>query len=109
VLTSNLGFGSWDEAFAADAVLTAAMLDRILQHAAVACVAMISTRSAGPARFRMLHITRCWCEVELRARQPGHVTPRQGCFQAHRGGTVCVTAVAAALRGARQPFHRIQS
>ncbi len=35
VLTSNLGFGSWDEAFAGDAVLTAAMLDRILHHAAV--------------------------------------------------------------------------
>ena len=35
VLTSNLAFGSWDEAFAGDAVLTAAMLDRILHHAAV--------------------------------------------------------------------------
>ena len=35
VLTSNLSFGSWDEAFAGDAVLTAAMLDRILHHAAV--------------------------------------------------------------------------
>lgn len=35
VLTSNLGFGSWDEAFAGDAVLTAAMLDRVLHHAAV--------------------------------------------------------------------------
>ena len=35
VLTSNLGFGSWDEAFAGNAVLTAAMLDRILHHAAV--------------------------------------------------------------------------
>jgi DNA replication protein DnaC len=35
VLTSNLGFGSWDEAVADDAVLTAAMLDRILHHAAV--------------------------------------------------------------------------
>ena len=35
ILTSNLSFGSWDEAFAGDAVLTAAMLDRILQHAAV--------------------------------------------------------------------------
>jgi DNA replication protein DnaC len=35
VLTSNLGFGSWDEAFAGDAMLTAAMLDRILHHAAV--------------------------------------------------------------------------
>jgi DNA replication protein DnaC len=35
ILTSNLSFGSWDEAFAGDAVLTAAMLDRILHHAAV--------------------------------------------------------------------------
>jgi DNA replication protein DnaC len=35
VLTSNLAFGSWDEAFASDAVLTAAMLDRILHHATV--------------------------------------------------------------------------
>ena len=35
VLTSNLAFGSWDEAFAGDAVLTAAMLDRILHHASV--------------------------------------------------------------------------
>ena len=32
---SNLAFGSWDEAFAGDAVLTAAMLDRILHHATV--------------------------------------------------------------------------
>jgi DNA replication protein DnaC len=32
ILTSNLAFGSWDEAFAGDAVLTAAMLDRILHH-----------------------------------------------------------------------------
>jgi len=29
ILTSNLAFGSWDEAFAGDQVLTAAMLDRI--------------------------------------------------------------------------------
>lgn len=36
ILTSNLSFGSWDEAFADDAVLPAAMLDRILHHAAVA-------------------------------------------------------------------------
>lgn len=34
ILTSNLSFGSWDEAFAGDAVLTAAMLDRILHHGA---------------------------------------------------------------------------
>ncbi len=30
ILTSNLAFGSWDDAFASDAVLTAAMLDCIL-------------------------------------------------------------------------------
>ena len=35
ILSSNLAFGSWDEAFAGDAVLTAAMLDRILHHATV--------------------------------------------------------------------------
>jgi len=35
ILTSNLASGSWDEAFAGDAVLTAAMLDRILHHATV--------------------------------------------------------------------------
>jgi DNA replication protein DnaC len=35
ILTSKLTFGSWDEAFAGDAVLTAAMPDRILHHAVV--------------------------------------------------------------------------
>lgn len=32
ILTSNLPFGQWDSAFAEDAVLTAAMLDRLLHH-----------------------------------------------------------------------------
>lgn len=35
VLTSNLTFGAWDQAFAGDAVVTAAMLDRLLHHATV--------------------------------------------------------------------------
>jgi DNA replication protein DnaC len=35
VLTSNLTFGSWDQALAGDAVLTAAMLDRLMHHATV--------------------------------------------------------------------------
>ena len=35
ILTSNLAFGSWDEAFADDVVLTAAMLHRILYQATV--------------------------------------------------------------------------
>jgi DNA replication protein DnaC len=44
ILTSNLSFGSWDEAFAGDAVLTAAMLDRILHHATVVQIAGESYR-----------------------------------------------------------------
>jgi DNA replication protein DnaC len=44
ILTSNLAFGSWDEAFASDAVLTAAMLDRILHHASVVQIAGESYR-----------------------------------------------------------------
>jgi hypothetical protein len=44
ILTSSLAFGSWDEAFAGDAVLTAAMLDRILHHATVVQIAGESYR-----------------------------------------------------------------
>jgi hypothetical protein len=33
--TSNLTFGSWNQAFADEAVLTAAMLDQLLHHATV--------------------------------------------------------------------------
>jgi DNA replication protein DnaC len=35
ILTSNLIFGSWDQAFAGDPVLAAAMLDRLLHHSTV--------------------------------------------------------------------------
>jgi DNA replication protein DnaC len=35
IFTSNLAFGSWDGAFGGDAVLTAAMLDRMLHHATI--------------------------------------------------------------------------
>ncbi len=38
ILTSNLTFGSWDQAFAGESVLTAAMLDRILHHAFVVSI-----------------------------------------------------------------------
>lgn len=38
ILTSNLTFGSWDQAFAGESVLTAAMLDRILHHASVVSI-----------------------------------------------------------------------
>lgn len=35
VLTSNLPFGQWDQAFAGDSTLTAALLDRLLHHSQV--------------------------------------------------------------------------
>lgn len=35
ILTSNLSFGEWDNTFAGNAALTAAMLDRLLHHAHV--------------------------------------------------------------------------
>ena len=38
ILTSNLGFAQWDQTFAGDATLTAAMLDRLLHHAHVVAI-----------------------------------------------------------------------
>jgi DNA replication protein DnaC len=38
ILTSNLTFGSWDSAFAGAAVLTVAMLDRILHHSIIVSI-----------------------------------------------------------------------
>ena len=35
IVTSNLPFGQWDATFAQDATLTAALLDRLLQHARI--------------------------------------------------------------------------
>ena len=35
ILTSNLSFGEWDETFASNTALTAAMLDRLLHHATI--------------------------------------------------------------------------
>ena len=35
IMTSNLAFSSWDQTFAGDRVLTAAMLDRLLHHAQI--------------------------------------------------------------------------
>lgn len=32
ILTSNLSFGEWDDTFAGNSALTAAMLDRLLHH-----------------------------------------------------------------------------
>ena len=54
VLTSNLAFGSWDDAFASDAVLTAAMLDRILHHATVVQISGESYRLKDKRRAGIL-------------------------------------------------------
>jgi hypothetical protein len=35
ILTSNLVFGQWDQTFAGDTALTAALLDRLLHHSHV--------------------------------------------------------------------------
>jgi DNA replication protein DnaC len=50
--TSNLAFVSWDQAFAGEAVLTAAMLDRLRHHATVVQISgesyrLKDKRSAG--------------------------------------------------------------
>lgn len=44
LITSNLPFTQWDSAFAGDATLTAAMLDRLLHHAHVAIISGDSYR-----------------------------------------------------------------
>ena len=54
ILTSNLSFGSWDEAFANDAVLTAAMLDRVLHHATVVQITGESYRLKDKRRAGIL-------------------------------------------------------
>lgn len=52
ILTSNPTFGSWDQAFAGEAVLTAAMLDRVLHHSSVVTIQGESYRLkwSGPLR-----------------------------------------------------------
>ena len=44
IITSNLPFAQWDIAFAGDATMTAAMLDRLLHHAHVAMISGDSFR-----------------------------------------------------------------
>lgn len=50
VLTSNLTLSSWGQALAGDAVLTAAMPDRLMHHAAVVQVAATATGCATRER-----------------------------------------------------------
>jgi len=54
ILTSNLTFGSWDQAFAGDAVLTAAMLDRLLHHSTVISIQGESYRLKDKRRAGLL-------------------------------------------------------
>ena len=44
VVTSNLSFGQWDDTFARDATLTAALLNRLLHHAHIVPIAGESWR-----------------------------------------------------------------
>jgi DNA replication protein DnaC len=54
ILTSNLTFGSWDQAFAGDTVLTAAMLDRLLHHSTVVAIQGESYRLKDKRRAGVL-------------------------------------------------------
>jgi IstB-like ATP binding protein len=54
ILTSNLTFGSWDQAFADDPVLTAAMLDRLLRHSTVVAIQGESYRLRDKRRAGLL-------------------------------------------------------
>ena len=54
ILTSNLTFGSWDQAFAGDPVLTAAMLDRLLHHSTVVSIQGESYRLRDKRRAGLL-------------------------------------------------------
>ena len=54
ILTSNLTFGSWDQAFAGDPVLAAAMLDRLLHHSTVVSIQGESYRLKDKRRAGLL-------------------------------------------------------
>jgi DNA replication protein DnaC len=56
ILTSNLTFGSWDQAFAGDPVLTAAMLDRLLHHSTVVSMQGESYRLKDKRRAGLLKV-----------------------------------------------------
>ena len=54
ILTSNLTFGSWDQVFAEETVLTAAMLDRLLHHSTVVQISGESYRLKDKRRAGMV-------------------------------------------------------
>ena len=55
ILTSNLPFGQWDQTFAGDATLTAALLDRLLHHAHVVPISGDSYRLREKQRAGMIN------------------------------------------------------
>jgi len=58
VVTSNLSFGQWDQTFADDATLTAAMLDRLLHHAHIVTMAGDSYRLKDKRRAGIVRPTK---------------------------------------------------
>lgn len=55
ILTSNLSFGQWDQVFASDPVLTAAMLDRLLHHSHVVQIKGESYRLKEKRKAGLMH------------------------------------------------------
>jgi len=54
IITSNLSFGQWDQTFAQDSTLTAALLDRLLHHAHVVPIAGESYRLKDKRRAGLI-------------------------------------------------------
>ena len=57
IVTSNLPFGQWDNTFAQDTTLTAALLDRLLHHAHIVPIAGESYRLKHQRQAGMIHST----------------------------------------------------
>lgn len=56
ILTSNLTFGQWDQTFASDSALTAALLDRLLHHAQVITIRGESYRLKDKRKAGILEV-----------------------------------------------------
>lgn len=65
IVTSNLPFGQWDQTFAEDATLTAAMLDRLLHHAHVVSIQGESFRLREKRRAGLLARNKSITKEEL--------------------------------------------
>lgn len=60
IVTNNLPFGQWDQTFAVDATLTAAMLDRLLHHGHVVAIQGESYRPREKRRANCSRRDRPW-------------------------------------------------